>query len=112
MEPDLVPLPFEAVPCAAPRSPHWPAVRHAYAVKHPNCAACGGAKMIQVHHIVPFAHDPLRELDTTNFITLCEDPDRLCHLRVGHCFSWSHFNPHVEEDAALSLKRIQERKES
>lgn len=109
MEPDLVPLTVMAVEGVS-RSPHWAAVRHAYAVQNPACAACGGLKLIQIHHKKPFHLHPDLELDPSNFITLCESPERLCHHRIGHSLDWKAFNPHVVDDAAISFQRIEERK--
>ncbi len=113
-EPDLVPIdhwPETAGLCGAekPRSPHWGTVRHAFALEHPCCEACGGRKMIQIHHRRPFHLHPELELDPKNLITLCEDPARLCHLRVGHSWNFSAYNPHVEEDAARELDRLNHR---
>lgn len=92
-----------------PRSPHWPAVRAEHLKLCPTCAACGGAKNLQVHHITPFEHDRSLELKSSNLLTLCEHPNRNCHLRIGHSFDFHFYNPHSVEDAALSFKRIRER---
>lgn len=104
---DLVdyPLPF----FCAPRSPQWEKVRGVWIKANPICAACGGIVMCQVHHKKPFHLFPDLELDPSNFITLCESPNRLCHLRIGHCFVWADYNPFVVEDAVLSLSRIKGR---
>jgi hypothetical protein len=114
-EPDLVPLDESPAIMAgvfgaeAPRSPHWEKVRHDYAVLHPTCAACGGAKMIQIHHCKPFHLHPELELDPSNFITLCENPERLCHHRIGHAWDWHAYVETVREDAAESLARVEGR---
>lgn len=92
-----------------PRSPKWHEVRDKFLEQHPTCAACGGRAHLNVHHMKPFHLHPELELEPTNLITLCENPERLCHIRVGHSFAWPAFNPHVVEDSALSLKRIAER---
>lgn len=107
-EPDLVPLLPQAGEGA--RSPHWEKVRHDFAVLHPTCAACGGKSKLQVHHCKPFHIHPELELEPTNLITLCEDPERLCHHRIGHAWDWKAYNPHVRDDADESLDRVNKRK--
>ena len=92
----------------ARRSPEWPAARAAWLKDHPACAACGITDSLEVHHIHSFATTPDRELDPTNFITLCEGK-RQCHLRIGHSFNWQCLNPNSVEDAAVQAKRIRER---
>lgn len=113
MQPDLVQLDdrFEyedlnGLMLAVPRSPLWEKVRREFAILHPKCAACGGAKLIQIHHVLPFHLYPKLELDKTNLITLCEDPARICHHRIGHCWDWKAYNPHVCDDARTALKRV------
>jgi len=85
------------------RSNHWPTVRKHWLSTHPTCEACGGSKNIEVHHKMPFHLDPSKELDPTNFITLCEVMGSECHLKVGHTVdgtsSWKIFNPNVVNDA-------------
>lgn len=87
----------------ATRSPKWHGVEKAHLRAQPACAACGGTKRLQVHHIKPFHEHPELELDPTNLITLCmgkfED-----HLLVGHLGNWKHSNPEVVSFAA-SLRR-------
>lgn len=63
---------------------------------------CGGRKMVEVHHKVPFHVDPARELDPANLITLCESKKGgvNCHLFLGHLGNYKHANPTVAEDAA------------
>jgi hypothetical protein len=87
------------------RSSRWPTVRKAWLKNHPACAACGGVHCVQVHHKEPFHLHPEKELDMNNFITLCECSPGDDHLRIGHLGDWKSFNPHVEADAALMLKR-------
>lgn len=85
------------------RSSEWTNVRNKFLREHPTCAACGGKKSLNVHHIFPFEYYPERELDAAgNLITLCEDgPASMnCHFVYGHCgVSWTHWNPHVVHDA-------------
>ena len=95
-----------------PRSPHWPAVRDAWLEKHPTCAACGTDEHCEVHHVKPFSYYPELELEESNFMTLCRKPGHNCHLRIGHSGDWKSWNPHAREDAALMLKRQEERKYS
>lgn len=102
--------PLEAVGIhEPPRSPHWPKVRAEYLSGHPICEACGSKEDLQVHHCLPFHHDPVKELDLNNLITLCGPKGHSCHLRLGHCFNYKTYNPNVRADAALQLKRIKER---
>jgi 5-methylcytosine-specific restriction protein A len=91
------------------RSPHWPAARRAWLKKHPTCAATGITTDLEVHHKKPFHDRPELELDESNFITLTEHASMHAHLWIGHLGNWKSYNTHVEEDAALMLKRIQNR---
>lgn len=97
------------VPLEANRSPRWPAARAQHLAQHPGCEACGTREDLEVHHKLPFAKYPHLELDPTNLITLCAGR-RHCHLRIGHSFNFQSYNPHVQDDASLQLKRIAERK--
>jgi hypothetical protein len=83
------------------RSPHWPAVRRAHLEKHPTCSACGGKRLLQVHHMRPFHLEPALELDPRNLITLCTW--KLCHFELGHGDDWTAFNPKVIEHAHTAL---------
>ncbi len=120
MEPDLVPYILEfdhyrlemsggGIMVAGPRSVHWEKTRHDFAVLHPTCAACGGSKLIQIHHCLPFHLRPDLELDFGNLITLCEDPSRWCHYRIGHAWDWKAYNPFCRTDAAEQLQRVARR---
>lgn len=89
-----------------PRSSRWPKVRSEFVRLHPVCAACGGGKELNVHHIEPFHRNPELELDPDNLITLCREH----HFFVGHdpdgpwCPArpnWSLFNPRVQEHCDL-----------
>lgn len=90
------------------RSTKWPTVRRAWLKDHPTCAGCGAVHCVQVHHKQPFHIHPELELDNKNFITLCEAAPGDHHLNLGHLGNWKNFNPHVEADAALFLKRIKD----
>ena len=79
------------------RSSKWESVRDAHIDRDPQCAACGGTSMLQVHHIVPFHLDPGLELEPSNLITLCMG-EFDCHLRLGHGGSFRCYNPRVIED--------------
>ena len=83
-----------------PRSPKWRALRNAHIVKEPWCRKCGGTENLEVHHVDPFHIDPSKELDPSNFLTLCEKIGIECHLKHGHCGNWKWFNPQVR--ASLS----------
>ena len=86
-----------------PRSPLWPKVRAEWLVKNGRCAACGTKDDLNVHHVIPVSFDSKLELDTTNFLTLCEKPGHDCHFRLGHDCNWSKRNPNVRVDAAKSI---------
>lgn len=90
-----------------PRSPKWPGARAAWLRNHPACAACGTRDFLQVHHKVPFHVDPGKELDPSNFITLCETPHRNCHLTMGHCGNFALFNDRVEHFTEEFFKQWQ-----
>lgn len=81
------------------RSAGWPIVERAQLARQPVCAACGGSRVLQVHHVEPFHLHPELELDPRNLITLCMGPWE-CHLRIGHGGSFEAYNPHVRADAA------------
>jgi 5-methylcytosine-specific restriction endonuclease McrA len=89
----------------APRSGAWPRVRREHLAEHPACAACGRAREVEVHHVIPFHDQPELELDATNLVTLCADP---CHFVHGHLLNWKRSNPHVRSDAAQYRKRMAE----
>ncbi len=93
-----------------PRSPKWKTVRKQWLALHPTCAACGGVKGIECHHILPFHLFPELELSGDNFLTLCEW--NRCHLVVGHSRWFGAYNPNAVDDAALMLRRVRERNES
>lgn len=90
----------------ATRSPKWSSVRREFLQKNPSCAACGSMKRPEVHHIVPVHVEPLRELDTTNLITLC---DKYCHFVFGHFMNWKSWNSQVIEDSMVYNKKINNR---
>lgn len=101
--------PHDRAPVPGARSPNWASVRRVYLNSHPTCEACGGKTQLQVHHVFPFHLRPQWELDTDNLITLCEDPSRLCHHRIGHAWDWHAYNIQCRHDAGLALKRVHER---
>lgn len=91
------------------RSPKWPSVRKEWLAENPTCLACGKTanKLVanwtmQVHHKQPFHLFPNRELDKTNFATLCGNPR--CHLGDGHCGNFKKWNPYLLEMIALRKK--------
>ena len=85
------------------RSGKWRAVERAHLKRYPVCAACGGTKRLQVHHVKPLATHPELELEPTNLLTLCMGTDGEHHLQVGHRGNWRKSNPNAREDAALLL---------
>lgn len=70
-------------------------MRRAWLKSNPECAACGTRLLVEVHHVCPFEHDPSKELDDTNFISLCHF--RACHLLIGHGDSFHFYAPRVRE---------------
>ena len=94
------------------RSPKWREVRGEFLKENPSCAACGGTKKLEVHHVVPFHIDPSRELDTTNLMTLCRRKKYgiHCHLNLGHKGNYRDFNDDVVEMAAAMLEYLESRK--
>ena len=85
------------VPKGTKRSSLWRECRNRYIRRFPKCAACGGTKKLEVHHIVPFHQDPSIELDHTNLITLCRRKKYgiSCHILIGHKGTWKDINPGV-----------------
>lgn len=96
---------------AAGRSPKWSKVREEYLKRFPTCAACGGRRQLNVHHKLPFSWPggKERELDPSNFITLCEGDSMNCHLWIGHLGDWQSRNYDVDENAAAMLVKIKTR---
>jgi HNH endonuclease len=94
-----------------PRSSKWPKTREAFLASHNYCACCGGTKLLEVHHIVPFHEDPKLELDPNNLIVLCESASDgiVCHLCVGHLGNYKSYNQYVVEDASKWLERLRNR---
>ena len=89
----------------AARSPMWEHARRQWIVKNPACAVCETEKGCEVHHKLPFHLHPERELDPTNFITLCRDH----HYLFGHLLNWSAYNPEVEVDSKIYNGKIKSR---
>lgn len=82
------------------RSSHWPVVRKEHLEIHPECAACGYiGEDNQVHHIDTYKHNPAKELDKNNLITLCGPKHRNHHFIIGHLYNFKCRNPNVVEDA-------------
>lgn len=77
------------------RSPKWRAFERAWLEEHPTCIACGGKRLLQVHHCIPFEHEPSLELDVHNVETLCMG--RGCHLLIGHGDCFRDYFPRVRE---------------
>jgi len=88
------------------RSYKWSKVRKNHLKKQPTCAACGGSKKLEVHHITPVHVNPELELEPDNLITLCADP---CHIMFGHLKNWKSWNSDVIVDCEAYLKKIKER---
>jgi hypothetical protein len=88
-----------------PRSIHWFQVRNKYLKEHNHCAFCDTTEHLEVHHIKPFHLYPELELDTDNFITLCEGNTK-CHLLQGHFDNWRTFNSHIVADCIYRDKIV------
>lgn len=80
------------------RSSKWESVRKNHLINQPSCRACDGKENLQVHHIKPFHLFPELELNPSNLITLCEHPDKECHLILGHKGNFKNYNATVLED--------------
>ena len=81
------------------RSPKWPGVQKLHLKFHPVCESCGSTNKLNVHHKKPFHLFPQLELDMNNLITLCMDPEKECHILIGHGDNFKDYNPDVEVDA-------------
>jgi len=90
------------------RSKKWPTVRKNHLKNNPVCAACGGSKKLEVHHIIPFQENPNLELDQNNLITLCESKSFgvVCHLHYGHLGDYKRVNPDVVQDSCIWRKKL------
>lgn len=98
-------------PLKASRSPRWPHVRAAFLKQNPICAACGGKKNLEVHHIHPFHLKPELELEPSNLLTLCESGigGVICHLAFGHLGDYRSFNTEAVSDANARLNKLKNR---
>lgn len=86
----------------APRSPRWESLRREMIAQVKECVACGTARDLEVHHIIPFHLRKDLELAAANLIVLCRD----CHLTFGHLKSWSSYNERVRIDAAEYRQKV------
>ena len=84
------------------RSVHWSKIQKEHIKQQPCCQACGTVKNLQVHHIIPFNVDPLKELDKNNLITLCKK----CHFVFGHLMDYTSWNIDVIEDSKVYLNKV------
>jgi 5-methylcytosine-specific restriction enzyme A len=78
------------------RSGKWPTVEKHFREAHPTCAACGGTKNLNVHHIHPFHKFPELELDPNNLITMCMG-EKECHLKIAHGSNFKTYCPDVRK---------------
>ena len=95
----------------AVRSPEWIKTRAKHLEKNPLCALCGGNKVIEVHHKMPFHLNPKLELDFENLITLCESGKNgiVCHRAFGHLGNYHCVNFNVVEDVKVWKNKIDTR---
>lgn len=91
------------------RNPRWDELADEHLRENACCAACGGKKKLQVHHIKPFHLFPELEMEPSNLITLCDANYKHCHFIVGHLCSWHSWNPDVVDDASWLMYRIKNR---
>lgn len=88
------------------RSSDWPKVQKEFLKENPTCAVCGTKgkllNKLNVHHIMPYHVDSIRELDKTNLITLCREH----HFLFGHLLNWKSSNPDVVKDSKNMLNKI------
>lgn len=88
------------------RSAKWPAVRKRFLQSHPECAACGRKKKLEVHHRKPREYYPEMELDAANLVTFCRD----CHWLIGHGGrNWSDWIDDCDRLAEVVRKAVRER---
>jgi 5-methylcytosine-specific restriction enzyme A len=80
------------------RDDRWAGVEKRHLKDEPVCQYCGGSEKLQVHHMQPFHLFPARELDPTNLITLCEEPELDCHLMHGHLGDFKLYNPNIRAE--------------
>lgn len=96
-------------PPGSRRSSAWRSVRADHLEEFPECAVCGSARNLEVHHILPFAMFPDLELEPGNLLTLCEH-GRLkslnCHLLIGHLGDYRKFNPSAGADAVYWRRKL------
>lgn len=78
-------------------------MRAAHLSVFPTCEACGGRRLVDVHHTQPYDLKPELELEPSNLITLCMAAERHCHLLIGHGDDFLAFNPNVVADALAAL---------
>ena len=83
-----------------PRSPEWEKARALWLKTHPVCAICGSTKLVQVHHVMVFHRHPEKELDQTNYVTVCTSKSwgYNDHLLL-HGGNFQLENPWSKEDA-------------
>ena len=76
------------------------------------CCLCNKFKgiKVEVHHIVPFHVDPSKELQPTNFITLCQSKSHNDHLIFGHLLDFHAQNAKVLTDAKNYRGELAKRK--
>ncbi len=91
------------------RSSKWPALRKKWIQAHPNCSGCATTSKLQVHHLIPVHLDPIKELDETNLITLCELAGHDCHFHLGHLLDWLAYNPDCIVDSGIYLNKVNTR---
>ena len=95
-----------------PRSPLWRMFRQKQIIlRGGKCELCGGTELLELHHIEPFHKNPVRELDPTNVMILCESGKNgiVCHRGFGHLGNYQSININVEADVREWRLKIQNR---
>lgn len=105
---------YPDAPIAAPdvqihavRHAKWPTVRARHLARHPQCAACGFTRNLQVHHLVPVSIDFSLELCPANLLTLgSQCPSGNHHFLIGHAQNWQAYIPNAREIAHMLHAQI------
>ena len=94
------------------RSHEWRECRNRFIRRFPECAACGGTKKLEVHHVIPFHDAPELELKHWNLMTLCRRKKYgiSCHQLVGHIGNYRDINPKARSMASEMKEYLKPRR--
>lgn len=106
-QPTVISLALKLKPKLA-RSNNWTTIRRNHLKQQPTCQACNTKTKLIVHHIIPVHIDKDKELDPSNLITLCENPNSgYCHFIFGHlAINWWKWDPNVTENVTHHLGAV------